>query len=171
MRGIRLLQVAAVATAICACAPAGSASKGADSTTMAADQAALNKVRDDFAADFKAGDAAALAALYTSDGLSQGNMQPTATGTDAITTAYKGTFDPYTIVSMSLTPVKSEISGNLAYDIGTFSFVGVPKTKGDTLKASGRYMVVLRKLPDGTWKAVADMDNLSAPPPMPPAKK
>ena len=171
MKRIRLLQVAAVATAIGACAPAGSGSKMADSATTASDMAAVNGLRDTFAAAFKAGDAAAVAALYTSDGLSQTNQQPTAMGLEGITAANKGLFDSYTIQSFVLTPVKTEVSGNLAYDIGTFSWVAAPKAKGDTLKAQGRYMVVLRKQPDGSWKAISDIDNVSAPPAMPPAKK
>ena len=171
MKGIRLLQVAALATAIGACAPAGSGSKMSDSATAASDLVAVTGVRDSYAAAFKAGDAAAVAALYTSDGLSQTNEQPTAVGMEAITAANKALFDNYTIQAMTLTPVKTEVSGNLAYDIGTFAFVAAPKAKGDTLKSQGRYIVVLRKQPDGSWKAISDLDNVSAPPAMPPGKK
>jgi uncharacterized protein (TIGR02246 family) len=167
MKGIRLLLVAAVATAIGACAPAASSNKMADSTTAANDLAAVSKMRENYAAAFKAGDAAAVAALYVSDGFSQTNMMPTAVGSAAMTTANKAFFDQYAIQSMALTPVKTEVSGNLAYDIGTYAFVGAPKAKGDTLKAEGRYVVVMRKQADGSWKAIADMDNVSAPPPAP----
>ena len=171
MKGIRLLQLAAVATAIGACAPAGSGSKMADSSNAANDLAAVATMRDAYAAAFRSGDPAAVAALYVSDGLSQTNEQPTASGPEGITAAYKGLFDAYTIQSMSLTPVKTETSGTLAYDIGTYAFVGIPKAKGDTLKAQGRYIVVMRKQPDGTYKGIADLDNVTAPPAMPPGKK
>jgi uncharacterized protein (TIGR02246 family) len=173
MKGIGLLVVAAAAIGIGACAPAGSGSKMSDSTTMASDLAAVNKMRDDYAAAFKAGDAAAVAALYTSDGFSQGNEQPTGMGKEGIAAGNKALFDNYTIQSVTLTPVKTEVSGTLGYDIGTYAFVAAPKAKGDTLKAQGRYVVVLRKQPDGSWKAIADMDNVVAPPmaPAPPGKK
>ena len=134
--------------------------------------AAIGKARDAFAAAFKAGDIAAITALYTSDGLTQSNNQPTGTGPAGITAAYKATFDQFNVVAFTLTPVKTEVSGNLGYDIGTYTFVGTPKPKGDTIKAEGRYVVVLRKGADGTWKTIADMDNLpTAPPPMPRAPK
>ena len=154
--------------AVAACAPASGAAKP-DSATAAADQQAIGKVRDAYAAAFKAGDASAIAALYTSDGLTQPNNQPTASGTAGITASVKASFDQLNIVSFTLTPVKTEASGNLGYDIGTYAFTATPKPKGDTIKAEGRYVVILRKGDDGTWKAVADMDNLPMMPPAPAA--
>jgi ketosteroid isomerase-like protein len=136
---------------------------------MAADLASIGKVRDAFAAAVKAGDTAAVLALYTSDGFTQTNNQPTGTGPAGITAAYKGLFDQFNFASFNLTPVKTEASGNLGYDIGTYTFVATPKTKGDTVKAEGRYVVVLRKGADGMWKAIADMDNITTPPPPTPA--
>ena len=165
-----ILLVAGATIAIAACAPS-SGGKGSDSATVTRDMAAVGKVRDAWTAAFKAGDAAGIAALYASDGLSQGNMQPTAAGPAGIAAANKAIFDQYTIQSVTLTAVKTEVSGNLGYDIGTFSFVGAPKAKGDTLKGEGRYVVLLRKENDSTWKLIADMDNVSAPPAPPAAAK
>jgi ketosteroid isomerase-like protein len=165
------LLLAGTTLVVAACAPAAGG-KGTDSATVARDMASVGKVRDAYAAAFKAGDAAAITALYTDDGLSQNNFMPTANGPAGITAANKAFFDQYTIQSMALTPVKTEVSGTLAYDIGTYAFVGIPKAKGDTLKAEGRYVVLLRKLNDSTWKAIADMDNVTAMPgPPPPPKK
>jgi len=166
----RLLSLVSLVAAA-ACAPAGGAGKP-DSATTAADLAAVGKARDSFAAAFKAGDVAAITALYTTDGLTQSNNQPTGTGPAGITAAYKAAFDQFSVAAFTLTPVKTEVSGNLGYDIGTYTFVGTPKPKGDTIRAEGRYVVVLRKGADGTWKTIADTDNLpTAPPPMPPAPK
>jgi ketosteroid isomerase-like protein len=157
---------------IAACAPANGAGKP-DSATAAADLQGIGKERDAFAAAFKAGDVAAVTALYTSDGLTQPNFAATGTGASGLAAAYKGFFDQFNgITSFVLTPVKTEVSGNLAYDIGTYTFTAAPKTKGDAIKGDGRYIVVMRKGADGTWKTIADMDNLTAPPaPPPPAAK
>jgi uncharacterized protein (TIGR02246 family) len=165
MSGIRASIVAAFA--LTACAGAGSATN--DSASMQDDQVKVAAVRDAFAAAFNANDAAGVAALYASDGMSQPNMQPTAQGIDGILAGYKGLFDAYTVTGMTITSTKVEISGNLAYDIGTFRFTGVPKAAGDTLKADGRYVVILRKDASGTWKVVADLDNVATMPPAPPA--
>lgn len=154
--------------AVAACAPASSAGKS-DSATMAADLQGIAKVRDGFAAAFKAGDVAAVTALYVSDGLTQPNNQPTGTGPAGIAASFKAFFDQSNITAFTLTPVKTEASGELGYDIGTYTFTATMKPKGDTLKVDGRYVVVLRKGADGTWKAIADMDNLPTMPPMPPA--
>ena len=149
------------------CAQGGA--KQNDSASSQNDMAEVAKARDAFVAGFKSGDPAAVAGLYTADGMSQTNMQPTGQGTDGITAAYKGLFDAYTITEMTITPVKTETSGDLAYDVGTFRFTGVPKAGGDTLKADGRYVVVLRKQADGSYKAILDMDNVASAPPPPPA--
>ena len=151
-----------------ACAPANGANKP-DSAATAADLQAIAKVRDAFAAAFKAEDVPAVSALYVSDGLTQPNNQPTGAGPDGIAAAFKAFFDQFNISTFTLTPVKTEASGNLGYDIGTYSFTGTTKPKGDPIKADGRYVVVLRKGADGTWKTIADMDNLPAMPQMPPA--
>jgi ketosteroid isomerase-like protein len=100
-------------------------------------------------------------------------MQPTATGTAGITAGLKGLFDQYTISDVTISPLKTDVEGTLAYDIGTFRFTGVPKARGDTLKSEGRYTVILRKQTDGTWRIISDMDNTAAPlmPPAPPGKK
>jgi len=155
--------------AVTACAPAKSASTP-DSAAMAADLQAIGKVRDAFAAAFKAGDVAGVTALYTSDGLTQPNNQPTGSGPAGLAESFKGFFDQFKLSAFTLTPVKTEASGNLGYDIGTYSMTATTtKPHADTVKIDGRYVVVLRKGADGSWKAVADMDNLPMMPPMPAA--
>jgi ketosteroid isomerase-like protein len=161
---VSLLAVAGVV----ACAPANGANKP-DSAAMAADLQGIAKVRDGFAAAFKSQDVAAVSALYVSDGLTQPNNQPTGSGPAGIAASFKAFFDQFNITSFTLAPVKTEASGNLGYDIGTYSFTATPKPKGDTVKIDGRYVVVLRKSADGTWKAIADMDNVPTMPPMPAA--
>ena len=157
--------------AVAACTPAGGGGKP-DSATTAADLQAIAKVRDSFAAAFKAGDVATLTALYVNDGLTQPDNQPTGTGPAGIAASFKRFLDQFNMMAFTLTPVKTEASGDLAYDIGTYTFTATMKPKGDTAKAEGRYVVVLRKGADGTWKAVADMDNITTPPPpAPPAPK
>jgi len=148
-----------------ACAATGGGKS--DSASTAADVAAIAKMRDTYAATFKSGDVAAISALYTSDGLTQPNNQPTGTGPAGIAASYTAFFSQFNVVSFTLTGVKTEASGNLGYDIGTYSFVATPKPKGDTIKVDGRYVVVLRKGADGSWKAIADMDNVPTMPPMP----
>jgi ketosteroid isomerase-like protein len=156
---------------IAACTAASGAGKP-DSAAVAADLAGIGKLRDAIMAAFKSEDVAAVTALYTSDGLTQPNGQPTGTGPDGLAAAYKGFFDQLNVASFVLTPVKTEASGNLGYEIGTYTFIATPKPKGDTIKENGRYMVVLRKGADGTWKTISDIDNLPTPPaPPPPAPK
>jgi uncharacterized protein (TIGR02246 family) len=154
--------------AVAACSPASGAGKP-DSAATAADLQAIGKIRDAYATAFKAGDAAAVTGLYTTDGFTQTNNQPTGMGQAGIAATLKSFWDQFNVASFTLTPVKTEASGNLGYDIGTYTLTMTPKPKGDTIKTDGRYVVILRKGADGTWKVIADMDNTTTMPPAPPA--
>ena len=145
---------------LAACAPGGAAT-GGDST---ADISAIGKIRDQFMTSFKAGDAATIAAMYTSDGMTQSNMNPTGSGQQGITQSFTNFLSQMTIKEFTITPVKTEVSGNLAYEVGTYKFSAMMKPKNEPMNDGGRYTIVLRK-ENGTWKVIADMDNATAPPP------
>ncbi len=92
-RSSRLLSLVSLVAAA-ACAPASGAAKP-DSATMAADMQAIGHARDAFVAAFKAGDVAAITALYTSDGLTQSNNQPTGSGPAGIYRRVQGPVRPF----------------------------------------------------------------------------
>jgi ketosteroid isomerase-like protein len=158
---MKTIAVLSATLVMCSACVQGAGSGGADS---AAAVSAIGNLRDQFTKGFQAGDAAAIAALYTGDGMTQPNMQPTGTGTQGIADSFKGFFSQGTLSNVSITPSKTEVSGNLAYETGTYKFTMVAKPKGDTVKAEGRYLLAFRK-EAGTWKVVTDMDNVTAPPP------
>lgn len=49
-----------------------------------------------------------------------------------------------------------ESSGDLAYEIGAYSFT-LPNPQGGRSTNTGKYVVVYKRQPDGSLKAVADM--------------
>jgi uncharacterized protein (TIGR02246 family) len=130
----------------------------------AADMAAIGQVRDGFAAAFKAGDAAAIAALYTADAAAMTEGQPTATGPQAIEAMNKATFDTLSAQEISITPGKTEIDGDMAAEWGTTTVTATPKGGSAPMTTNGRYVVILKRQADGTWKLLADIDNSPTPP-------
>jgi ketosteroid isomerase-like protein len=55
-------------------------------------------------------------------------------------------------------------SGDLGYSQGAYTMTFTdPKTK-KVLTERGKYVTVFKKQADGSWKAVADIDNEDAPP-------
>ncbi len=153
-----------VVTTMCAVALAAACAPAAPKHDMAADVAAIGKVRDAYGAAFKAGDAAALAALYTSDASSMTNGQPTAQGTAAIQAAIAGMSGMASSQELTITAEKTDVSGDLAYDRGTFKQTMTLKTGGEPVTQEGRYIVVLKRQADGSWKIAEEINNLPTAP-------
>lgn len=122
----------------------------------------VDRVLQDYARAWQANDPAALARLFTPDGMALPSGQPPAQGADSIRKAYShGAGSP-----LHLRPIAYGSSGELAYVIGGW---GGAVDQPDF----GKFTLVLRRSADGRWLIVSDMDNANAPmrpaPPAPPA--
>jgi ketosteroid isomerase-like protein len=62
------------------------------------------------------------------------------------------------LVSLTLETRDTESSGDFAYEIGTFYRTIRPR-HGPPFQEIGKYMVLYRLQPDGSWKATAEMFN------------
>jgi uncharacterized protein (TIGR02246 family) len=137
--------------------------------TAEQDKAAIDKVRNAYTDAFKTGNADAIAALYEDNGVSLTNMQPTANGRDAILKLEKASFEQMTMSDVSITPDETLLMGDWALDRGSYKGTGTMKAAGAApMPIAGRYIVILHRQADGSWKAARDMDNTDTPP-MPPA--
>ncbi|MES2899426.1 MAG: DUF4440 domain-containing protein [Pseudomonadota bacterium] len=150
MKKVALALLLSLATATAATAQA------LPSVALPAD---LERVLRDYEKAWVANDPAALARLFTADGMALPSGQLPALGPDNIRKAYStGAGSP-----LLLRAIAYGGSGDLAYVIGGFG--GAPD-KPDF----GKFVLVLRKV-EGRWLIVADMDNSNAPrrPAPPPA--
>lgn len=126
----------------------------AEPLASAALPADLDRVLRDYERAWVANDPAALAALFTADGMALPNRQPPAQGPDAIRRAYsQGAGGP-----LSLRALAYRVSGDLAFIIGGF---GAAPDKPDF----GKFVLVLRRGSGGRWMLVADIDNVNRMPP------
>ena len=172
MRLAVILSVAGAAMIGAACSPAPSGSMKPDSTAMANDMAAITKVRDDWAAAWKAGNVAAIAALYAPGAYAMDNNAPTAVGPEGVTAMMNTMMTQMKPVDVTLTPQKTEMSGDMAYDRGMYHMTLQPTAAGAPVMAdSGRYLVILRKQADGSWKLVEEIGNSPVPLPIPTMQK
>lgn len=113
----------------------------------------LDRVLRDYEKAWIAGDPAALASLFTSDGYALPNGQPPAAGAEAIRAAYQRNAGS----PLSLRALHYVQSGDMAYIIGGY---GGAAGKPDF----GKFVLVLRRAGDGSWRIAADMDNANAMP-------
>ena len=110
------------------------------------------------------GDAAAVASLYTEDGQFMPPNADIVEGRANIQTAIQGLVD-MKLRNVDLTTVDVGASGDLAYEVGRYSLDVQPPGAPQHVTDKGKYVLVLKRQADGTWKIVADIFNTNQPAP------
>jgi ketosteroid isomerase-like protein len=106
-----------------------------------------------------AGNVDALVAVYANDAVLLPPNAPAQRGPDAIRTFWGGLLKAYTL-KFELGSDLVEGRGDLAYNVGHYRFTAVPKDKANPGMADeGKFVEILRKQSDGSWKYAVDMYN------------
>jgi uncharacterized protein (TIGR02246 family) len=143
---------------------------GTTEETPAIDAAAVEQSIRDGADRFEqamlAGDAAALSSFYADDAVVLAQGQPKVEGIDAI----RAEFDQMspeearpTAFSLDPESIVVSASGDMAYDVGTFTYTG-PGPDGTEMTDNGKYVAIWKPAADGTWKIAVDIWNSDAMP-------
>jgi uncharacterized protein (TIGR02246 family) len=139
------MRIQVIASAICLCLSA---------PAMAQDKAIIQGLSDQFAKAFNAGDAAAVAALYTEDAVILPPGAELMKGRSAIQAFWKSAAEQLGDGKLTTVDVKS-LGGNAVREIGTFMF----RTKGaQPQEVTGKYVVVWEKV-GSDWKLATDIWN------------
>jgi uncharacterized protein (TIGR02246 family) len=118
----------------------------------------IESANREWMAAFKAGDAAALANLYTGQGQLLPANSDFVRGTEAIRAFWQGAFK-MGLKDAALETLEVEASGDTAIEVGRYRlFVG-----GGTVADHGKYVVVW-KHEGGRWKLHRDIWTTSQPP-------
>lgn len=170
IRPLAVLVPLALAVALgsaCRPAPGEPPASGADSGVplAAADLAAIRATDSAFVTAAGAGDAAGVAAIYLPDSRLMPPNMPTIEGRDAIQKFWGGFLDAY---QLKITVAADEVEGrgDLAYARGHFVLDATPKAAGGPpLHDQGKFLEVLRRQPDGSWRYAVDMYSSDLPVP------
>jgi uncharacterized protein (TIGR02246 family) len=129
---------------------------------------AISKLTKELATAMSGKDAAKVAAFYTEDATFNPPNEPPVRGRAAIQAWMQKLYDQGS-ASLSLTPVESAISGNIAYSYETYTFTFTPKGAPPMVE-KGKSVVVYKQV-GGKWLLAHDIFNADTPPPpAPPAK-
>lgn len=131
------------------------------------------KVRNAYLAAVNAGDAKAVAALYTEDGVEMPPNEAMMKGRAAVEKYQAGFLTAFS-VKLSLTGIESMAAGDMAYDVGTYSQTITPKEGGKAMTDRGKYVVLMRRGSDGQWRvkyAIYNSDLPAQPTPAAPKAK
>jgi uncharacterized protein (TIGR02246 family) len=106
---------------------------------------------------FAAGDAAAIASLYTETARMLPPDASEVAGREAIRGLWQGWLDDG-LKDLTLEAREVEASGDLAYEIGLFT-LQVPAEDKSMTTAGGNYVVVWKRGADGAWRLHVDTWN------------
>ena len=137
---------------------AGATERGAAPAELSAtDLAGIRAADSAFMAAANAGDVDALIAVYARDASLLPPNLPPQKGRTAIRGFWGGFLNAYT-VKFEIASDTIEGRGDLAYNVGHYRFTAVPKAKANPGVADeGKFLEVLKKQTDRSWKYVVDM--------------
>ena len=118
-----------------------------------ADQAAVSATLRRYVAASNAGDAAALADLYTEDALLLPPDEEPVLGRAAI----RAFWDDGTEPGMTVRTIRTVVRNGLSYVAGRYNLPATDSEAAD----SGKYLLALERQPDGRWAVAVDIWNRS----------
>ena len=169
----RLAFVAFVALAACTTkqarrpdttSPATATLAGTPSADVAAVRQAVeaNNARFDSAA--LKGDSAALTTFYADSAVLMFSGTPAARGHDAIAKALGGMTAAMKVSAFKLTTQDLIVTGDYAIETGTYDMTSTATAKAAKPKHDvGKYIVLWKKQPDGSYKILRDIANSDLP--------
>ncbi len=136
---------------------------------VAADTTAINALGDQYTVAANSNDAVAVAATFADDGIEMPPNQAAIDGRQAIQARYEALFKD-NAVKHAHTPLETQVAGDWAYQRGNYTNTVTPKS-GEPMEDSGKYLNILKRQPDGSWKIYRLMRNSNNPPPSAEDKK
>ena len=123
------------------------------------DVALIYELWNEYAAAINAGDLERWMSLWLDDGIQMAPNEPTHVGLDQIRTAVQPTFDLFFMTNAVFNTEEVRILGNWAYSYGAYTFEKIPKQGGKTTSSRCKFLDILVKLADGSWKIAIDCHN------------
>jgi len=146
---------------LAACGPSAervAAGAGGAGEADADPAAAIAEFNRQYLAAINGGDIEALADLTTDGHMMISSGGAPLVGKQALVTAMTRAFGRFDF-DESWTPEETVVSGDLAYQRGTFVVVATPRAGGAPSRTTGNFMRIYRRQPDGAWLMVRDMFN------------
>lgn len=140
-----------------ACAPA-------DRSDPAADRQAIAAVTAQTQAAENAGSVEQMQGHFADDLVMMGPNMPAVAGADSVAAAMRAFFETFTM-QIEYSNQEIVVLGDWAFDRGTYRQTLTPKSGGDPVPQSGKYLWLYRRHSDGSWKQSRVIWNSSEPMP------
>jgi ketosteroid isomerase-like protein len=137
---------------------------GSGKPTLEQDLAAIAEFNRRYLKAINDEDIATLSSLTTEDHIMIAPGRPPIVGKAANDAANGRVFKQFDI-DETWTPVETIVSGDLAYQRGTYTVAATPKGGGNTTRTSGHFLRIYRRQPNGEWRMTRDTFNSEQQPP------
>jgi uncharacterized protein (TIGR02246 family) len=127
------------------------------------DVALVYELWNEYADAANTGDMERWISLWIDDAVQMPPGAPRRVGKEQIRRGMQPLFDLFDTSRMSIHTEEVRILGDWAYSHGTYEFELTPKEGGETKSYSGKFLEVLEKQVDGSWKIAIDCHNYDAP--------
>lgn len=127
------------------------------------DVAAINKIWELYAKGVNTGDAALYGSLWDDKAIRMDSDAPAVFGKAQIQAGAESRFSQFN-AKITITNEETWVAGNWAFSRGTFTRSRTPKAGGETAVYDGKYLDILKKQADGSWKIFRDCYNSNVPP-------
>jgi uncharacterized protein (TIGR02246 family) len=123
-----------------------------------ADIARIDELWRAYAAAVNDGDLENWISLWIDEGIQMPPAAPRRIGKEQIRAEMQTLFDRFD-KQMTLHLEEIQVEGDQAYSHGTFDIVMTPKGDGNTIQGSGKFLTILQRQIDGSWKIAVDCFN------------
>lgn len=130
---------------------------------LVTDVAKVYQLWNEVAAAMNAGDMERWIGLWVDDGIQMPPNAPRRVGKMEIQRGMQSQFDLFDTTNMVVHTEEVRILGDRAYSHGTYEFELVPRGGGETKGYFGKFLDVLEKQIDGSWKIAIDCHNYDTP--------
>ncbi|MEZ4862195.1 MAG: SgcJ/EcaC family oxidoreductase [Caldilineaceae bacterium] len=130
--------------------------------------AVMDAIWTEYSDSIGAGDIDRWVEVWVDDGIQMPPGEPAVVGKENILARNRAAFAPFD-VSMSISNQEVVAAGGWAYARGVYEATLTPKVGGENVSVDGKYMTILQKQPDGSWKIYRDIfnSNVTSAPPQP----
>ena len=101
--------------------------------------------------------------LWVVDGIQMPPNSPAVIGRKNIQVKMQSLFDLFDW-NMTISGEEVEVAGDWAFARGNYTYVLTPKEEGTVIRGEGKYLTILTRQADGSWKLLRDCFNDNRPP-------
>ena len=123
-----------------------------------ADIEAINEIWNQYASAINTDDFDLWISLWEDDGIQMPPDAPAVFGKEQILAVNERKFEPFE-VNLTINNAEVQIDGDLAFSRGAYTASLTPKAGGETVDLIGKYLTILKKQTDGSWKIYCDCFN------------